>query len=871
MNYVRPTPKLYALCLIALVLTSARPAGQSTGMNVTPANPTILAGQTQQFTADGMGVPVAIAGGGYHTCMLLGDQSVRCTGLNNWGQLGNNTFTNSSTLVAASGLTTAVAVGAGIEHSCALLADGTARCWGTNFVGQLGDGTIGGSSQVPKAVAGLSAAIALASGGYHNCALLSDRTVRCWGRNQDGQIGNGNNTTDAGTPQAVLNLSGVAALAGGGYHSCALMPDRTVRCWGRNDRGQVGDGTTTSSSTPVPVSGMTNAIDVSAGLYHTCALLGDGTVQCWGQNDSGQIGNTLAFSSVPVTVSGIANAVAVSAGVFHSCALLSDGTAHCWGSNSNGQLGNGTTTNSSAPVTVSGLAGPIDITGAGLHTCAIMPNRSARCWGANTYGQLGNGNTTDASAPGPVNGTGLTWASSNPSVATINTSGLATGIGQGTTTITATDGFGGSASTTLTVTASTQRFTLSAIRQGDGSGSVSSSPAGINCGSDCFEDYDSGTTVTLTAAAVSGSVFAGWTGCDSAAGTSCTVTITAARTVTASFTMQAFPLAISKTGAGAGTVTSSPAGITCGADCSESYTSGTTVTLTAAANTGSLFAGWTGCDSVSGTTCSVVMNAARNVAASFTLTTFTLGVSKTGAGGGTVTSSPAGISCGADCSESYASGTTVTLTPVANTGSLFAGWTGCDSVSGTTCTVTVSAARTVTASFTVQSFTLAVSRIGAGGGTVTSSPAGISCGADCSESYTSGTTVTLTAAANGGSLFGGWSGCNAVSGTTCTVSVTAARSVTATFNLQFFTLTVSKTGLGSGTVTSSPAGINCGSACSASYASNAVVTLTASPALLSGFTGWSGCDTVSGQTCTVATNRARSVTASFRLLGVVAP
>jgi hypothetical protein len=178
-------------------------------------------------------------------------------------------------------------------------------------------------------------------------------------------------------------------------------------------------------------------------------------------------------------------------------------------------------------------------------------------------------------------------------------------------------------------------------------------------------------------------------------------------------------------------------------------------------------------------------------------------------------------------------------------------------------------ATSITATFNVQRFTLAVVKAGAGGGTVTSTPAGISCGTDCSEPYDSGTTVTLTAAPAPGSLFGGWNGCTAGSGASCTVAMSAARSVTATFNVQFFTLTVSKTGLGGGTVTSTPAGINCGSACSASYAGETVVTLTASPNLLSGFTGWSGCDTVSGTTCTVRMSRVRSVSAAFRLLGLL--
>ena len=160
--------------------------------------------------------------------------------------------------------------------------------------------------------------------------------------------------------------------------------------------------------------------------------------------------------------------------------------------------------------------------------------------------------------------------------------------------------------------------------------------------------------------------------------------------------------------------------------------------------------------------------------------------------------------------------------------------------------------------------TLTVTKAGTGSGTVTSDPAGINCGATCSAAFDSGTVVTLTATPATGSTFTGWSGCDAASGTTCTVSMSAARSVTATFTRQTFTLTVNKTGIiSSGTVTSDPAGINCGATCSAAYNSGTVVTLTATPGFLSVFSGWSGCDTVSGTTCTVTMSAARSVTANF--------
>jgi len=507
---------------------------QAPAIALTPSNPMILAGQSQQFSATSAFTPTAVAGGGYHTCLLFPDATIRCAGENNWGQLGNGGFANAATPVPVTGISTANVVGAGIEHTCSLLADGTIRCWGTNYVGQLGDGTMAGLSEVPKPVQGITDAIGLAVGGFHNCALLSDRTVKCWGRNQDGQVGNGDNTTDVRAPALpVSGLASVAAISAGGYHSCALMPDSTVRCWGRNTRGQLGDGTNTFfASTPVAVSGMTTAVSVSGGFYHTCVVLRDGTVQCWGDNDSGQIGNTLGYSNVPMTVAGISNALAVSAGAYHTCALLADATVQCWGRNTNGQLGNGATTNSSSPVPVGGLAGPGFLGAGGIHTCALTADRSGRCWGWNVYGQLGNGTTIDSSVPVKVSGTGLTWSSSNTNAATISATGRATGIGRGVTTISVTDSAGNTASTLLTVRT---METLTVTRSGLGSGTVTSAPAGINCGGACSATYLDGTAVTLTATPGTLSVFIGWTGCDSVSGASCTVTMSAGRSVNAEF------------------------------------------------------------------------------------------------------------------------------------------------------------------------------------------------------------------------------------------------------------------------------------------------------------------------------------------------
>jgi uncharacterized protein (DUF2141 family) len=245
-------------------------------------------------------------------------------------------------------------------------------------------------------------------------------------------------------------------------------------------------------------------------------------------------------------------------------------------------------------------------------------------------------------------------------------------------------------------------------------------------------------------------------------------------------------------------------------------------------------------------------------------TNYSLSVSKAGSGSGTVTSNPAGINCGSTCSADYTSGTSVTLTANPASGSTFGGWSGPCSGTGT-CTVSMTQARSVTATFnaTATNYTLSVSRTGSGSGTVTSNPAGINCGSTCSANYTSGTSVTLTASSASGSTFGGWSG--SCSGTgTCTVSMAQARSVTASFNAAAtnYNLSVSKTGVGNGTVTSNPAGINCGSTCSAGYTSGTSVTLTANPASGSTFGGWSGSCSGTG-TCTVSMTQARSVTASF--------
>ncbi len=419
---------------------------------------------------------------------------------------------------------------------------------------------------------------------------------------------------------------------------------------------------------------------------------------------------------------------------------------------------------------------------------------------------------------------------------------------------------------------------LTVVKAGDGTGTVTSSPAGISCGSACSASLATGTVVALTAAPASGSSFTGWTGACSGTG-ACSVTLDAAKTVTATFTLTTAPtytLSVGKVGTGTGTVTSSPAGISCGSTCSAGYTSGTVVSLTAAAAAGSTFAGWTGaCTGTSA--CSVTLDAAKSVSATFTLNTvqtYTLTVGKAGTGSGTVSSSPIGITCGTTCSASFASGTLVALSATPASGSTFAGWSGACSGTGA-CSVTLSAAASVSATFTAATTTstLTVSKTGDGTGAVSSSPAGIACGATCGYAFKTGTVVSLAATPDAGSVFLGWGG--ACSGTgACSVTTSAAVSVTASFGLAMERLTAAVSapatlagasgGTGAaGTVTSSPAGISCGSDCTELFNRGTAVTLTATPAAGYRFTGWTGDCSGTATTCQVSMTAARSVGAAF--------
>ena len=426
----------------------------------------------------------------------------------------------------------------------------------------------------------------------------------------------------------------------------------------------------------------------------------------------------------------------------------------------------------------------------------------------------------------------------------------------------------------VTATFDLERHSLSVAKSGSGSGTVTSSPAGIDCGATCTASFDHGTTVTLSGAPAGGSKPVVWETCPGAVNGSnqCVVTMSEAKEARARFDqIDSFQLAIVKGGSGQGTVNSSPSGIACGSECSHSFAEGTTVTLSGTPASGSKAVAWSGCGSVNGSNqCVVTMSGAKSVTATFELERHSLSVAKSGSGWGTVTSSPAGVNCGTTCAASFDHGTTVTLSGAPAGGSKPVVWETCPgAVNGSNqCVVTMSEAKEARARFDqIDSFQLAIVKGGSGQGTVNSSPSGIACGSECSHSYAEGTTVTLTGAPAAGSKPVAWSGCGSVNGSNqCVVTMSGAKSVTATFELERHSLSVAKGGSGSGTVTSSPAGVNCGTTCAASFDHGTTVTLSGAPAGGSKAVAWSGCGSVNGSNqCVVTMSGAKSVTATFEL------
>lgn len=404
-----------------------------------------------------------LSAGDDHTCFVgpLVSAVTKCSGLGANGRLGHSALTNSLVPVNTQGLDFARSISAGEEHTCALLATpGRAKCWGENGSGQLGDGTTVDKAE-PTLIAVRADAHTIASGDDHNCVLggtPGDATgdpIQCWGENGSGQLGN-SSFVDATTPVDLVGIS-ATAITLGANHTCAIVPvgsSNSVKCWGSDASGQLGDDAAlVNKSTPTTVAGLDGSqgqliVSIDAGRNHTCAALADGSLRCWGSNAFGQLGQTGDLQlATPAVAPFIAGAVEVAAGDIstcirdtateiqcfggndhgqlgspgdgspfpvqkaadlsevalvrgggsHGCAVtLGDYILHCWGSNVSGQIGDGTTDD--APLKKEPL--PLDLViEAGLgtsHTCALLRDTTVKCWGANASGQVGNGSVSES-------------------------------------------------------------------------------------------------------------------------------------------------------------------------------------------------------------------------------------------------------------------------------------------------------------------------------------------------------------------------------------------------------------------------------------------------------------------------------------------
>ncbi|MCC6620011.1 MAG: Ig-like domain-containing protein [Deltaproteobacteria bacterium] len=468
-----------------------------------------------------------------------------------------------------------------------------------------------------------------------------------------------------------------------------------------------------------------------------------------------------------------------------------------------------------------------------------------------------------------LSGVEVTWSSLDASVATVSASGLVTGVAPGETTIRATSGdVSGQATVRVRDT-----FALVVTLAGEGSGVVSSTPAGIACGATCEADFAIGSTVALAAEPAADSELAGWSGaCVGAA--SCSVDMDQDQAVTATFRKRPV-LTVAVTGEGS--VRSTPAGIVCGASggtCSAPFSTGTLVTLEVEEASGHAFAAWGGACAGDEPTCAFNVTAATTVSATFAPWP-TLTVTPTGPG--RVTSQPNGIDCratGGTCSASFSPKLTVKLTATPDEGQLFSGWGGdCSATADAPCQLGMTQSRTATATFAVGR-TVVVTTTGPG--RVTSSPAGIDCdaaaagAAGCRHVFPDATQVTLTASPDEGDAFDGWGG-DCTGAGACGWTLDANKAVSATF-LEGLPVGVTLAGTGRGSVTSAPAGIACtrdaagtSGTCDARFTGGSTVVLTAAPAQGSLWSGWTGCPAPSDMTCTLTVAGGESVTASFTL------
>lgn len=333
--------------------------------------------------------PVVIASENF-SLAVRSDNSIWTWGHNDLGELGLSNTTNLSNPTQVSSLTNVINVASAYKSSLALTSSGQVWAWGENTNYNLGTGTNVASSS-PVLVSSLGTNVSgIAIGGASGAALKKDGTVWGW-------------VNFAYTPSLINGISNAISLVGSpDDHYAALLSDGTLKLWGANGSGQLGNATTSQNytSTPVSLTSLGAIKQVAVGTGFTLVLKADGTVWGWGDNSYGQLGNgTTANSLTPVQVTGLSNVTSISASWYHCFAIMSDGTLKAWGKNDSSQLGDGTTTNSSIPKTISGISSVASVSAGFSHSLAIKTNGSVWAWGNNYYGQFGNATTSGSNVP----------------------------------------------------------------------------------------------------------------------------------------------------------------------------------------------------------------------------------------------------------------------------------------------------------------------------------------------------------------------------------------------------------------------------------------------------------------------------------------
>ncbi len=368
-----------------------------------------------------------ISAGDSHSCGLNAVGTAYCWGENGSGQLGNGVTGGTSLVpVAVSTGVKFSSIVTGNIHSCALSLSGVAYCWGNNFAGRLGDGTTF-SSNTPVLVAnpagGPKTYSSISASNGHTCAVSLNSNAYCWGDNGNGQLGNSGAGASSNIPLLVSNPSAgpetYISISVGYSHTCALASSNVAYCWGRNLEGQLGNGSNAASSIPVLVTaavGITYT-GISAGNDFSCGIQSNGRAYCWGNNGNGNLGNnTINPSNAPVLVSdpsaGSVEYSSIATGGFHTCAIAKSGDAYCWGFNVDGELGNGANFNVLIPNLVSQpSAGAVLYSGIDVgtkHSCAFNTAGNAYCWGLGSNGQLGDNTASSSNVPIRDSATSLT-------------------------------------------------------------------------------------------------------------------------------------------------------------------------------------------------------------------------------------------------------------------------------------------------------------------------------------------------------------------------------------------------------------------------------------------------------------------------------